>query len=273
MSRQKSPLAVFILVLLVAASSGWGSSGIENDYTPKEDGWRFIVSPYAVLASQSTDVGGAQLRQSFKDVYSLTNFGFQLVASAMYHNWILTADGTYADLGSGDGGSLLRLDLDVKQTILDVRLGYLMLNRVDHEDQSGVVRGWNLELNAGAKYWRNHVTLDYAFTPGDRPPLIEDRLETVQAWWDAMIGARARIVLSRTVLLGLYASGGGFGIGNASELSWDFLYTNTFKVSRRISVTAGFRFFAYRYVEGEGDSQLETGVSVYGPLLGVSLVL
>jgi hypothetical protein len=265
--------AVLIILSLVGASHGEAGSGIENDYAPKEDGWRFMVSPYALLASQSTDVGGTQLRQSFNDLYSLTNFGFQLVASVMYRNWILTADGTYADLGASDDESLLWLDLDVKQTILDLRLGYLMLNRVDHEDQSEVVRGWNLEVNAGAKYWRNDVTLDYAFTLGDAPPLVEGRLETVQSWWDPMIGARARIILSRTVLLGIHVSGGGLGIGGASEFSWDFLYTNTFKVSRLFSVTAGFRFFAYRYVEGEGDSELETRVSVYGPLLGVSLVL
>jgi len=264
--------AVVMLLVLAGVSHAELDSGIEEDYVPKDDGWRFIISPYAMLASQSTDVGGTRLRQSFGDLSSLTNFGFQLVATVMYRNWLLTADGTYANLEAGDEGSLLRLDLNVEQFMLDLRLGYLVLSRVDHEDLSDVVRGWTLEVNAGAKYWRNDVTLDYALTLGDPPPLVEDRLEETQAWWDPMLGAKVRIILSRTVLLGLYASGGGFGIGDASDFSWDSLYTNTFKVSRLVSVTAGFRFFAYKRVDGEGESELETSVSVYGPVLGVSFV-
>ena len=66
--------------------------------------------------------------------------------------------------------------------------------------------------------------------------------------------------------------GGGFGIGNASKSSWDFVYTNTFKVSKLILVTAGFRSFRYKREDGEGAEALETKVSVLGPLVGVSFV-
>jgi hypothetical protein len=73
---------------------------IEDDYQAKEDNWRFIISPYALLAGQATDVGGEKIRQSFNDLTSLTNFGFQLYTVIMYKKWLLSADGTYANLGS-----------------------------------------------------------------------------------------------------------------------------------------------------------------------------
>ena len=82
----------------------------------------------------------------------------------------------------------------------------------------------------------------------------------------------ARMWTRRPVLLGVSASGGGFGIGNASDFAWDFVYTNTFKVSKLISVTAGFRSFQYKRTDGEGAEELETKVHVLGPLIGVSFV-
>jgi hypothetical protein len=64
---------------------------------------------------------------------------------------------------------------------------------------------------------------------GDPPPQLEGNLVTTQDWWDPMLGVKARIILSWRVLLGVYASGGGFGIGDASKFSWDFIYVNTFQ--------------------------------------------
>jgi len=272
MIRQIIILAGLLSVLLAGGAFGQEEAGIESDYEAKEDNWRFIISPYAMLASQATDVGGEQIRQSFNDLSSMTNFGFQLNTVVMYSKWVLTADGTYANLGSKSDDGIFQADLDVKQYMLDLRLGYLVLTQIDEEVTSDVVRGWALEVNAGAKYWRNDITLDYSLGLEGRPPLVEDTFGEKQDWWDPMIGAKARIVLSKSVLLGVSLSGGGFGVGNASKYSWDFIYINTFKVSRLISVTAGFRSFMYKRVDGEGDDELETKVSVIGPVIGMSFI-
>jgi hypothetical protein len=97
-------------------------------------------------------------------------------------------------------------------------------------------------VNAGAKYWQNDVTLDYRVVLGDPPATVADgQLGTKQDLWDPMLGAKARVILSRTVHLGL-------------------------------SVTAGFRSFQYKRTDGEGAEELETKVHVLGPLIGVSFV-
>ena len=265
-------IAILAGAIATSGAAATDSESIDGDYLAEEQGLRFIISPYALLANQSTDVGGEQLRQNFGDLSSVTNFGFQLAASVMYKHWSLSFDGTYADLGGSTQQSVLEVDLDIKQYIADLRLGYVVLNRVDYEAEASVVRGWALDVNAGAKYWNNDVKLGYRIPIGDGPLVLEDQFETTQSWWDPMIGVKARIFISRSVLLGLYGSVGGFGIGSASDISTDFLYTNTFKISRVFSVTAGFRSFHYDRTDGEGEDEVKTKVTVLGPLLGVSFV-
>ena len=122
----------------------------------------------------------------------------------------------------------------------------------------------------GAKYWKNDVAVDYKFAIGIPP--VEGRFTEPQAWWDLMIGLKARFILSRSVLLSVSANGGGLGLGNSSKFSYDFAYLNTFKVSNLVSVTTGYRTFRYKREDGEGGNLLETTVSAFGPLLGVSFV-
>lgn len=222
------------------------------------------------MASQATDVGGEKLRQSFNDLASMTNFGFQLNTTARYKKYILSFDGTYANLGGGQSGDYLNLDLDLKQYILDMKLGYMIYSKFESNQEGAIINGWAIEANAGAKYWKNDVTFNYKI--GDRLP-IEGTLNEKQEWFDLMIGFKTRIFLSRTVLLGLSGNVGGFGIGNSSKLSYDFVYANTFKVLRYMSVTAGYRTFKYDRVDGEGESELNTTVSAYGPFLGVTFIL
>jgi hypothetical protein len=259
-------------VLAAGFATAEENSGIESDYEAKENNWRVIVSPYALLAGMSTDVGGEKIRTNFNDLSSLTNFGFQLNTNVMYKKWVFTADGTYANLGSSSDQGLVRVDADIKQYMMDLRLGYLVHTDVDQGDDTRVVRGWALEVNAGAKFWQNDLSVGYALVIDQDPPLLEGNLKTVQKWWDPMLGVKARIILSRTVLLGLSASGGGFGVADASDYSWDFVYTNSFKVSRLLTVTAGFRSFLYKRTDGEGPEEVQTKVAVNGPLIGVSFV-
>ena len=105
---------------------------------------------------------------------------------------------------------------------------------------------------------------------GNPPPILEDTVSTTQAFWDPMLGVKAQIVLSRTVLLGLYGSVGGFGVGDASDFAWDFMYLNSFRISHTIAINAGFRSFGYDRTEGSGDDELKTVVKVLGPLIGAT---
>lgn len=269
----KIQILFYLLITAILSTTIYSQDkmSIEDDYENPKSDWRFIISPYAWLAGQATDVGGEKIRQSFNDLTSLTNFGFQLNATVMYKNFIFLADGTYANLGANITEGILNVDLDIKQYILDLKLGYLVYSDLGFEEDE-VIRGWALEVNAGAKYWQNDVIVDFKIEHDFLPKPIEGGINEPQAWWDLMVGLKARIFLSESVLLGITGNIGGFGIGNSSKLAWDFTYVNTFKVSNLISVTAGYRTFKYKREDGEGDEKLETTVHAFGPLLGVSFI-
>jgi len=269
--KKNGLLIITILIFIFcAAASAQDTTKIGKDYQGKENNWRFIISPYVWLAGMSTDVGGEKIRQSFNDIASLANFGFQLNALIMYKKWVLAADGTYAHLQAGTEEGIINIDGNIKQYILDLKLGYLVYSNISKQEDN-VIRGWALEINAGAKYWKNDVVIDYKVVVGETT-ILEDNITEPQAWWDLMIGVKVRIFLSDYVLLSIAGDIGGFGIGHSSKLSYDFSYANTFKVSNLISVTVGYRTFKYRRIDGEGENELETIVNSFGPMLGVSFV-
>jgi len=248
-----------------------GTANTEFIDQSKRKDWSFKISPYAWLAGTATDVGTEQIRQSFNDLVSLTNVGFQMVVQARYKKWSLSSNLTYAQLGDQIEEGPLLIDFGVDQIILDTKLGYTVIDQIDFGNN--VIRGWAMEATIGAIYWSNDVNVDVEFDsdldiPGF-PININEKIDYV----DLVFGTNFRIILSKSVLLGLSANVGGFGIGNSSDIYWDLLFVNTFKVSKLLTVTAGYKTFTAKTTSGEGEEELKTNIKTFGPLLGISINL
>jgi hypothetical protein len=268
MKRLVSLFAALILTLQLLYSQD-----AESDFASvnQRKDWSFSITPYAWLAGNATDVGGEKLRQSFNDLSSITNFGFQMTTTGRYKRITAVLDWTYAHLGSSLNNEFLNVDANIYQWIVDPKVGYIIYDRIDYKEEN-VIAGWTLEATLGAKYWSNDINVDYSFEIiEDRP--IEGGISELQDWWDLMIGLKTKFILSKSVLLSVAADVGGFGLGNSSKLAWDLAYANTFKVSKLLMVSAGYRTFRYNRIDGEGSSELKTKVNVHGPFLGVSFVL
>lgn len=264
---------IYLLGVVIWANLGLAQQGFKEimaDSNQKD--WSLILSPYALLASQATDVGGERLRQSFNDLSSITNAGFQLDAALRYKRVLLSIDGTYANLKTNQDIGPINTKLDLTQWIVDTKLGYLIHSELDFSKTDEVIRGWSISANIGVKYWRNDVRLNVDASQLIGIPYVEN-IQQLQEWTDFMVGARAHIILNKRVLLGIQADMGGFGIGNSSDLSWDFTYVNTFEVYKRLYVTAGLRSFSYKRTDVNDGNELKTKVSVIGPLIGISLLL
>ena len=259
-------------LMVILFSLQLGAQVTSKNFNEEDDrkDWAYSFTIYALLASQSTDVGTTQLRQSFSDLSSITDAGFQFIASVRYKRFGFSLDGTLANLGVASTQGPLELDVGIDQKILDFKGSYVLYETFAMEENR-VIDGWSIEALGGAKYWSNDVTIDYTLFLNDIP-VLEDTIEQPQNWWDMMLGVKTTISLSRAVLLGAWFNVGGFGIGNSSKFAWDFTYLNAFRVSRLITINAGFRSFKYRRIDGEGDSELETKVNVLGPFLGVSFI-
>lgn len=272
---------LILLLLFVSVGSVYGQvTDSKYQEVDEMNDWGFLVTPYALLASQSTDVGGEEIRQSFSDLSSLTNAGFQIILAARYKRFVLSFDGTFATLGSNisNSGNLVSSDIDltIKQNILDLKLTYMVYDNFEMKG-SNVIKGWSIEVGGGGKYWSNKVDINSKFTI--HRPLREDEIiegsETIpQDWWDLMLGAKTKFVLSDKVMLGVSFNVGGFGIADSSKFSYDFTYVNNFRVLNWMSVNAGFRSFSYKRVDDEGTpNEFNTKVNVLGPFLGVSFMI
>lgn len=263
-------IAIITILLSFGNLFAQNIEGIYKD-VDKMDDWGFSITPYALLAAQSTDVGGEKLRQSFSDLSSMTNTGFQLVASARYKKLVLSFDGTFATLGTASSIAGLDIDATIKQRIIDLKSSYIIYENFEFVGDN-VINGWSLDIGVGAKYWKNDVGLNYTLSIGDI--IIDEGSYTIpQQWWDLMVGIKTRFVLNDKVRLAVGFNVGGFGIGNSSKFAYDFTYINNFRVLNWMSVNAGFRSFNYSRVDGEGQDEVSTKVNVLGPLLGVSFIL
>ena len=260
--------------VLIALLTGFHVSAqvTNKNFNEEEDrkDWSFSFTPYALLASQSTNVGGEQIRQSFGDLASLTNAGFQFVATARYKRFGLSVDGTFATLGKDLTEEPILVNFELKQRIIDVKGSYVLYETFEMEENR-VIDGWSIEALGGAKYWSNEIGVDFALAI-DGTPILEDMISAKQKWWDMMLGVKTTISLSRAVLLGVWFNVGGFGIGNSSKFAFDFTYLNAFRVSRLITINAGFRNFRYRREDVNNGETLNTRVNVLGPFLGVSFI-
>lgn len=259
-----------IIVLSFLTVNAFGQDS-QKEYSDSKKDWGFSITPYALLASQSTDVGGESIRQSFNDLASITNGGFQIVGIARYKRLSFTFDGTFANLGDEIAEGPLAIKININQNILDFKLGYTVYKNFKF-DEDDILKGWALNLKAGTKYWKNKIGLDYTLTFNDN--IIDSgSIEEFQDWWDLMLGISTNFILSKKFALSVSANIGGFGIGDSSKSAVDFTYLNSFKLSNLIVINAGFRSFKYKRVDGKGDEELKTKVSVLGPVLGVSFVL
>ena len=239
----------------------------EKDRRP----WSFKLAPYAWLAGTSTDVGSEKIRQSFNDLTSLTNFGFQMVAQARYKKWTLSSNLTYAKLGDQMQEGRMVIDFAIDQIILDSKIGYTVIDKIDFGDD--IIRGWAMEATIGAIYWSSDINVDVDLDSPIEIPGFPVNISEKMDYVDLVVGTNFRIILSKSVLLGLSANIGGFGIGNSSELYWDFSFLNTFKVSKLLTVTAGYKSFNDKTVSGEGEDEVKTHIKTFGPLLGVAFNL
>ena len=123
---------------------------------------------------------------------------------------------------------------------------------------------------AGARYWSNDIVINIvteSILPG---PPSTDTIAEVQDWWDPELGLALHFPITPVVGFSIRATGGGFGIGNASNFMWDGEFTALFRVSRRFLVSAGYRQFRYTRTEGEPGDEIDTKVSVVGPQIGFS---
>jgi len=260
-------LSLVLLVLREFSSQLRAQDPLELEQAAPQaavDDWGLAITPYAWFAAQSSDVGGRELRQSFNDLASITKVGFQMKVLARWRWVVLTGDWTYADQSSGTRIARTSVDLGLLQHIVDMKAwGKVYDTRTPAQD--GGVGIW---VGIGARYWYNKVecvvTTEPVLPSGSTSV---DTVETGQSWWDPVLGVSLHFPVTPRVGFLVRLTGGGLGIGNASDYLWDAEFAAVFAPFRRLLLVAGYRQFKY----DRTDDDVKQTVSVVGPAIGLSI--
>ncbi len=102
-------------------------------------------------------------------------------------------------------------------------------------------------------------------------PLSKAKLGDSADWLEPFFGLRAIVPLSERVELMTRGDIGGFGIGSASDSTWNFLVGASYKVSDRVDVSLAYRWLGLDFTQGSGKSEFGEDVQARGPQLGATI--
>jgi len=265
---------LFLLITPLLASMAHAEP--DNLNTNNSD-WSFVVAPYAWLAGTGGTVTTNGVDQDFdlssEDILDITTGGFQIYTQARHKRFFVAFDGTWARLGDGEellGG---RIDFTVDQTIAEIQIGYRLVGpdfAATGVDTAAFSR-WAVQFDAylGVRYWRTDLTLNVDL-PGLPPlvPPVQLAGSGTDDWYEPLIGARYRLGLTPTVGISVFGNVGGFGVGDAADLTWTATMSVDWQFGKRWGAAFGWRTQSVDESSGSGTERNGTEILTTGPIVG-----
>lgn len=220
-------------------------------------GWNLSAAPYLWLPSIEGSVGAGGLVSEIDldqgDLLDLIDFAGSVHLRAQKDKWEIFLDVMYIQMGDEFTIGADFVSTDVKQAIGESGIGYRVA------DWSIGERSLSLTLLGGGRlsYVENKITITGAMPASAR---------SSAAWVDPFIGGRLELRLAEKWAFWVRGDAGGFGIGSASDLSWNLVTGFQYEHSTRVSFLAGYRVLDYDY-----DARFLFDVQMHGPFLAAKI--
>lgn len=222
--------------------------------------WEYSASIYGwmsgIESSVETPFGTVGTELSFSDVLDKLDFAFFATFEARNGPWVLLGDLNYSDLsanrGAPVGANFADAEVDTTLTVLSAFGGYAVVDRPD----------LRIEAGGGLRYY--DVGVDTTLVGNTGVPDADIPLS--ESWVDPIIGVQVRAPLSERWFARGFADVGGFGLGNASELSWQLYAGGGYAINETWVLEFGYRHLS---IEKELDNA-NVDLDLSGPLLGVT---
>ena len=270
-------IGVMVAVLLTMALPAFAEQQDDEDRTlrmSRDSKWGFYVGPYGWLTGVAgtvvTDGEETEIEVPFKDFLENTRAGLQLYFEARRNRLFLAFDGTWANLGSEVEGTLFDLDIEIRQRIYDIRVGYEIysteIGDVINKSKFDWQRRGVIDLFIGGRYFRTEPIITIIPIIGE-----EREISGVDSRVDPFVGLRIGWDMSYRWMIAFRGDIGGFGIGDAAQFSWQASVNLGFRVSKRVVLLAGYRILEYDTVVGEGADRNGTDLRQEGPIIGAGI--
>ena len=268
---------LLVTVVFFAVSSVLPVYG--QDPPSQSDEWEIRLMPYVWMPSMDADVTvnglSGSVDVSFGDVLDdYLDFVMFGRVEAWKGKWGLTFDGVYFDLGMDEefkgtrSATSFDLDIDLKLGMADFGLAYRLLEQVSViNPQSKII----FEPYGGLRYayLKQKADLDIDII-GVGPPGIT--LGKSEDWVEPFVGGRIICDLNDKIAINVRGDVGGFGIGSASRLTWNFAAGVDYKLSKKVSLDAGYRILDIDYSRGSGSDKFAADAKLEGPVIGMTIL-
>lgn len=236
--------------------------------------WNIEMTPYIWAAEIDGDItlqgrtGPAEV--SFSDTLKNMDFAFIGRMEAWTGKWGFFGDGMFMDLGAdfSTPTSLVSADMDMKMTIFEFGIGRRLFKASAGQEGNQEI---TFDLLGGGRYMRMMNELD--IVPGGplSGVISGGTFRKTGEWVDPIIGARLEFKLNKTLALGVRGDIGGFGIGEASDLTWNLVAGFDYRLSETSSFKVGYRILDIDYSKGSGTSEFGMDGQFRGPILGMEI--
>jgi hypothetical protein len=222
---------------------------------PAESGWNVDLSPYIWFAGTHGTVGAfgrdASVHASPSDLLSHFNFGIMGASEARFNHFLLFGDLVWIRLSDSHalpfpGLSATSVDVRVGQLVWTSKVGYRLIDRAKLK----------ADANVGVRYWHLGQTLSF------NPSILGLNISPSQSWADIVVGGRIELPVGPKASISALGDVGGWNA--TAKLDYQFAGLLKFKVSRKWTVGAGYRYLFVDYRTGRSLYNLVTPGAVLG---------
>lgn len=223
----------------------------------QESNWEYSATFYGWFTGISntveTPAGDVKTEVDFSDVWDSLDLTLMGTFEARRNRWSFIGDLVYSDLSASNdtpGPVFNAAKVETEMTLLSAYAAYRVVDTADAA----------LDIGGGLRWY--DVDIDVGLTGG---PLPGNR-SFGDNWVDPVLAARLAVPLSGDWFAAGMVDVGGFGIGDASDLSWQVLASIGYKFNETWSARFGYRYMSIEKKIDGTDIDLE----LYGPVIGIT---
>jgi hypothetical protein len=235
--------------------------------TPGTKNWEFDLAPMYLWAvnmnGEQTVAGQTQpIKLDFDDIFDTLEAVFTLHFEGLYKKkWGFLFDFSYINISDSittPGPGAANINVDFENVLVELGGVYRFYEKGPHAFEGlGGVRFTNMDTEIN-------------ITGG--PPPLPSRVDSKQEWWDPIIGARYKWQISEKWRLSLRGDVGvGFGAGDTSDSTWNFVGLINFQPWKHVGFLGGYRALDVDYETGTGINQFKYDMLMHGPVIAVNI--
>ncbi len=166
------------------------------------------------------------------------------------------------------------LDIEIDQSIVDFALGWRVYNESIGKDH-GLWPRLTFDLIGGARYQYLKQEIDVSGTVTTLAASESFGPITIgesKDWVEPMIGGRVAMQINDDLIFAIRGDVSGFGIGSASELTWNFVAGVNILFTPKFELRLGYRIMGIDYGSDTGEDAFGLDITMQGPYIGATWV-